>query len=155
MRLSKNQEAHTLQGWEYVTKYPSSFVVAEEIGNNLLFIAKMHGMPAKLAMQAGNSFMHAADIVAEDANRRQAYGKEEFFTVKRNLQKARESFELFLANAKTENQVEIGNDYVRNLSFRLGIFDEKWTRDLSTALKGYSAYKTPPARLNWKTVKRA
>jgi hypothetical protein len=115
-----------------------SFAVAEDMGDKHLILAKMQGRSIDNARLAGNTFLHAADIAAEDANKRKAYGPEEFETVKRNLQKAKESFELYAAKAENQRQAKTSREYLERIEFLLASFvDGPFKLRPENALRSY------------------
>jgi hypothetical protein len=106
----------------YLKQNPLSLSVSEDLGDKHLILAKMQGHSIDNARLAGNAFMHTADMAAEDANKRKAYGSEEFETVKRNLQKAKESFELYAIKAENQRQAETSRAYIERIEFQLASF---------------------------------
>jgi hypothetical protein len=121
----------------YLKRNPKSPAVAENMGDKLLFLAKMANTPLDEARKAGNAFLKAADIIAEDASETKTFSKEAYDAVGRNLRKAKESFTLYGG--------AYGEEFANNIDFRLAPFENgPFKRSPEIALRGYLDLKTPP-----------
>ncbi|MGA3020795.1 MAG: hypothetical protein ABSD68_02500 [Candidatus Micrarchaeales archaeon] len=119
---------------QYLEQHPDSFTVAETIGDYYLFLVKMPN-EIDFARKAGNNFLHAADLAAREANEGKIYDQMHCDMVKRNLSKAKNSFEIY------GSRMSVGKELVNKIDFQLSFFDKKFNSDISIAFRRYSDFK--------------